>query len=193
MQLAQLQYRLDDAILSQRTLHIRVGEIDVCQAMDRAVSRIRRKVAVPGFRKGKAPAKVVRAHHSAYVENAAFEDLRQAALEQVVKKLEPKDRPFLPAEVVDRDKLRLEYGKPLEFSVQYLVDPSGMSASPEQPGQQFNPLAQVHARASAGPAVGVPGAPRLPSVPTPPSAPAQPQLPPMASPPAVGKGPKGGH
>jgi hypothetical protein len=192
VQLVQLQYGLDDAILSQRTLYIRVGEADVRQAMDRAVSRIRRKAVVPGFRKGKAPAKVVRAHHSAYVENRAFEEIRQAAMEQIVKKLEAKDRPFLPTEVVDRDSVRLAYGKPLEFSVQYLVDPSGMSSRPEQPGQQFNPLAQLHARVSAGPAMGIPGGPALPAIPSMPTAPAQPQLPAMARPPKPGKGPMNG-
>jgi hypothetical protein len=180
VQLAQLQYKLDDSILTQRALHIRIGEVDTRVAIDRAAQQLKPRVEVPGFRKGKAPLARVRTHHRARIEAMAFSELKSAALEQVFKQLEAKDKPFLPPEVVEPESVRLRYGKELEFQVRYMVDPSGIGSRPEQAGEHFDPLREIHSRVATGLPQGIPGGPKLPAVPNVPSAPGMPQLPPQA-------------
>jgi len=181
MQLVQLKYRLDDSILTKRTLHLIIGEVDVRGAIDKEVSRIRRKVTVPGFRKGKATSKLVRNHYWSRIQAACFRELKQAALEQILQKLEAKDRPFLPTQVIDEDKVSLDYGRPLEFAVEYMVDPSGMGSRPQQAASHFSPLDQIHAKVnSIGPG-NITIGPKIPNSPAPPSTPKGPQLPSIAS------------
>ena len=117
MQIAHLEYNLDDSILTQRVLKLRIGVADVRIAMDRTCAKMRRDVAVPGFRKGKAPLALIRKHHRKRVHDEAFEELKRAALDQVLKQLPDRDQPFLPPEVLERDKLRLHYNRPLQFAV----------------------------------------------------------------------------
>ena len=165
MQIAHLEYSLDDSILTQRTLHLRIGLADVRLAMDRVSAKLRKKVDVPGFRKGKAPLSQVRKAHRKRVHAEAFEDLKKAALEQVFKKLQDTDQPFLPPKVVEREKVKLHYSRLLQFSVKYMVDPAGISKRPEQPDQAgaVIPGSQI-SHPALGPA-GIPSGPRLPSTP----------------------------
>jgi hypothetical protein len=177
VQIVQLQYKLDDSVMTQRTLHIRVGESDVKMFMDRVTQRLKQKAEVPGFRRGKAPLPVVRKHYMARVKALAFEDLRYAAVDQAVSKLEEKDRPFLPPEVVNRDKVKIEYGEALEFQVSYLIEPSGIAKRPDKPHLKFDPLADLHNRNAPGLPRGIPSAPRVPAAPARPEIPATPRVP----------------
>ena len=164
MQIAHLEFKLDNSILTQRRLYMRIGAQDVSLAMDQAARKIRDIVAVPGFRKGKAPLAHVRKHHRERVQAEAFNELKQAAQDQVFKQLEGTDKPFLPPEVVDRDKLKLRYGRRLEFAIKYMVDPAGIGQRPEHPQPEQGrviPGTQVQ-HPAAGP-MGVPDGPKLPS------------------------------
>lgn len=166
MQIAQLEFQLDDSILTQRTLRLRIGTHDVKLAVDRAAGKLRKEVEVPGFRMGKAPLALVRKHHRRRVNGDAFQELKQAAIEQVLKQLPDKDQPFLPPEVLERDKVKVWYGRSLELAVKYMVDPAGLGKNPEQPAQQQGaviPGSQVN-HPAAGP-MGVPSGPQLPSAP----------------------------
>jgi len=178
MQISHLEYQLNDSILTQRKLRLRIGAADVRIAIDRAAEKIRKDVEVPGFRIGKGPAHLVRKHHSKRVNGMAFDELRKAAIDQVLKQLPDKDQPFLPPEVEDRDKVKIVYLKDLEFTVKYMVDPAGISKRPEQPGQEQGaviPGSQV-SHPGTGP-MGIPSGPQLPSAPSAgPEAPSIPKL-----------------
>jgi hypothetical protein len=168
MQIAHLEFQLDSVILTQRTLRFRIGPQDVSLAMDQAARKIRDEVAVPGFRKGKAPIVQIRRHHRDRVAADAFSELRQAAQDQVFKQLDDGDKPFLPAEVLDRERLKLRYGRPLEFAIKYMVDPAGIGQRPEHPQPEQGaviPGAQVRHPAVGPP--GIPSGPVLPSTPSP--------------------------
>ena len=168
MQISHLEYQLNDSILTQRKLRFRVGPTDVQFAIDRAAEKILKDVEVPGFRIGKGPVHLVRKHHVKRVNAMAFDELKRAAIDQVIKQLPDKDHPFLPPEVEDSDKVKLVYGKHLEFSVKYMVDPAGISKRPEQPDFQQGstiPGAQINP-ASTGP-MGIPRGPQLPQAPDP--------------------------
>jgi hypothetical protein len=170
MLLAHLEYVLDDSIMTQRTLRLRVGAGDVAQTLDRVAGKLQKTAVVPGFRKGRAPLARVRAHLQKRVAAEAFQELKRAALDQVLPKLGEADRPFIPPEVLDAEKVRLKYGQALEFAVKYLIDPSGMGRNPQQP--QFEQGAVMPGAAAMAAEPSTPGlvrGPQLPAVPGMPS------------------------
>ena len=175
MLIAHLEYALDNSIMTQRTLRLRVGRDDVAQCMDRVATKLRITSVVPGFRKGKAPLPLVRKHLQDRIAAEAFQELKRAGLDQVMKKLDDADKPFIPPEVLDEAKIKLKYGEELEFAVKYLIDPSGMSRNPQQPEFQQGavvPGASVQQAMPQFPgAASGPGLPSIPGMPTPPPAP----------------------
>ncbi len=86
-------------------------------------------------------------------------------MEQVQGQLKDEDKPFIPPELVDRDKLRVIYGAPLEFALKYLVDPSGIGNRPEAKHDEFDPLAAVHQQTQRRLPTGVPTGPQIPAAP----------------------------
>jgi hypothetical protein len=179
MQIAELEYLLEDSIPTQRTLRLRIGASDVRLAMDRAAAKLQGEVTAPGFRKGHAPLALIRKNHAARVEADAFSSLKHDALEQVFAKLGEKDKPFTPPEVLDQRNIKLRYNRPLEFAVKYLVDPAGLSRQPEHPSAQQGatlPGAQLQHPILHG--MGIPTGPKLPAVPMAPST----SPPPMSAP-----------
>jgi FKBP-type peptidyl-prolyl cis-trans isomerase (trigger factor) len=165
MQIAELEYLLEDAIPTQRTLHLRIGEPDVRLACEREAQLLQPKAVVPGFRKGRAPLKRILVHHWPEISTRAFSALRQAAEEQVFAKLEPQDKPFTPPEVLEPGKIVLKLDQPLEFSLKYLVDPTLIGAHPEQPEQQGAVLRGNEMQPPRAQPLGIPLGPRLPSIP----------------------------
>lgn len=104
LQIAELEFALDDSILTQRVLWLRIGARDVCDFADRASMKLRAKVPLQGFRRNRAPLSVVRKHYWPRLREQTFAELKRAALQQVFKLLDEKDQPFLPPEVVlDRE------------------------------------------------------------------------------------------
>jgi len=176
MQLAELEYALEDTIPTQRVLRLRIGGSDVRLAMDRAASKLQKETSAPGFRKGKAPLILIRKFHAKRVEADAFSELKRDALDQVFKLLDEKDKPFTPPEVLDEGMAKLRYGRPFEFTVKYLIDPAGLSRQPEQPQQQDAVITGAQVQHPILQGMGIPSGPRLPTIPgLPASMPSQPK------------------
>jgi FKBP-type peptidyl-prolyl cis-trans isomerase (trigger factor) len=166
VQIAHLEFQLDDSVLTQRILRLRVGAEDVSRAMDRVAKKIQPEVSVPGFRKGKGPTHLIRKHFGGRISAEVIEELKRAALEQVLPQVKEEDKPFIPPDLLDRDNIRLRYGQPLEFAIRYLVDPSARDSQPEAKHDEFDPLSGLHQQNSRSLPTGVPGGPRLPSAPS---------------------------
>lgn len=164
MFIAQLEYALDDSILTQRILRLRIGAEDVALFCNQAAAKLQGKAVVPGFRRGKAPLKRVVSHLWTEVTARAFDELKSSALEQVFQKLDAKDKPLIPPEVLDRDKLSIKQGQQLEFAVKYLIDPSAISSQPEQPDQQGAVVRGSEVNHPVTRGMGIPLGPELPSL-----------------------------
>jgi len=165
MPIAQLEYQLDDSILTQRTLRLRIGETDVQSFCDQEAFRLSKKVVVPGFRKGKGPLALLRQHYWKQIEGRAFLELKRAALDQVFSLLDRKHHPFLPPEILAPEKVRLLYGEPLEFSVKYMIDPTSITSNPAVPQPQQGALLPGPQTSHPGNMpLGVPAGPQLPAV-----------------------------
>lgn len=100
-------------------LDIEVGEDRVEEGLQKAYEKIKKKVNVPGFRKGKVPRKIL---ESKYGPEVLYED----ALEYIVphayreaveeNEIEPVDEPEIDIE-------QIEKGKPLKFTAKVVVKP----------------------------------------------------------------------
>ena len=181
MQIAHLEFQIDESILTQRTLRLRIGVGDVRVVMDRIARKLRDDLEVQGFRKGSAPLTKVLVHHQTRIAAEAFDELKRAAIDQVLKQLPDASQPFLPPEVIERDKVKVRYNRPLEFAVKYMVDPSGIGKNPENPIPQQGQVMGGHQIMQNQPgAMGIPQSPNLPQAP---QAPGAPELPDVSLPP----------
>jgi len=104
---------------NQGVLTVETDEAAVADALDQAFKKVRKKVDVPGFRRGKVPRKIFESRfgvESLYQE--ALDILLPDAYEQAVKEtgIEPVDRPQI-------DIQQLEKGKSLIFKATVTVKP----------------------------------------------------------------------
>jgi trigger factor len=102
-------------------IKVEVPAEDVGKAVDRAFREIAREVAIPGFRKGKVPRRVLQARlgmDAIYgeVKQANLPDYYADALEQLG--IEPIDEPE-----IDFDEIEIEEGKPLFFEAMVEIKP----------------------------------------------------------------------
>lgn len=99
------------------TIEIEAEKVDA--ALDRAYRKLAREVTIPGFRKGRAPRKVIEARlgkQALYDE--ALEELIPAAYFQAIEQedIDPIDQPSLT-------DVEIEEGRPLRFKAEVLVAP----------------------------------------------------------------------
>ena len=177
LKLVQLAFNIDKSIPSKRTLQLRFGPHDVQAALHQAAAKLRPKVEVPGFRKGKAPIAQVLRHHRARVQVNAVSTLRQSALDEILPKLEQGDQPLTPPKP-EGTPPRLRRGQGATMSVSYLVDPTGISRNPENPqAGQGAVIPGTQALASIPQPMGIPAGPKLPQAPGLPVTPEMPGIP----------------
>ena len=104
---------------NQGVLTVETDEAAVADALDRAFKKVRKKVTVPGFRKGRVPRKIF---ESRFGVEALYQDaldiLLPDAYEQAVKEtgIQPVDQPKIDIE-------QLEKGKSLIFKATVTVKP----------------------------------------------------------------------
>src|SRR5690606_58221 len=99
------------------TIEIEAEKVDA--ALDRAYRKLARDMTIPGFRKGRAPRKVIEARlgkQALYDE--ALEELIPAAYFQAIEQedIDPIDQPSLT-------DVEIEEGKPLRFKAEVAVAP----------------------------------------------------------------------
>ncbi len=102
-------------------IKVEVPAEDIGKAVDRAFREIAREVMIPGFRKGKAPRRVLQARLGM---DAIYDEVKQSnlpdyyaqALEQLG--IEPIDEPE-----IDFDEIEIEEGKPLTFEATVEIKP----------------------------------------------------------------------
>jgi trigger factor len=102
----------------RRVLEFEVPREHVEREIEGIIHGIRREIAMPGFRKGKAPLDMIRARFQETAKKEAIEKLIPEAYKQALEK--ESLRPVIPAEISD-----MEYGKegPLSFRIAIEVFP----------------------------------------------------------------------
>ena len=101
-----------------RELEIMVPEAEVNAAFDLAYRDIRPKMALPGFRAGKAPISLIKKMHGESIEGDTLEKIAQEKFKQVVEeqKIEPIGTPVMT-------DLHRHHGEGAHFKISYEVKP----------------------------------------------------------------------
>ncbi len=120
---------------TSKSLKIEVSAEKIDVFIDKELNRVRKKVQLPGFRKGKAPREIVSAQYGQQIQAAAIENAIQENYSQVVN--DENLNPVGPANIAD---MSYEPGKPLKFTAQIEIEPEftigklkGMRVEKEEP------------------------------------------------------------
>lgn len=104
---------------TRATVVVEISKSELEPSLNKAFLKYRKNITIPGFRKGKAPMKVIEAHYgeSVFYEeafDAIFPEIYQEALKE--HNVEVVDRPELDVQEIGR-------GKELKFTVEVFVRP----------------------------------------------------------------------
>ena len=138
-------------------LNIEIPAEEVKQELDQQYQKIRKSVAIPGFRKGKAPLNMVKARFSGYVQADVLQKLIPTAYDNAIR-----DEELTPLGEVDiqppYDQLELVEDQGFTFSAlvnvkpeillpdysDFQIDKSSVNVSKEDVDQRMKQLREIH-------------------------------------------------
>jgi trigger factor len=103
----------------RRQLVVEAPESEVAAAWEAAYGRVQREARLPGFRRGKVPRSLVRAHFADEVRRAVAEQLIPDVYRRAVTEAR-----LLPVEDPEVKDLQLEEGRPLRFTAVVEIKPA---------------------------------------------------------------------
>jgi trigger factor len=114
--------KVEDAGPAKKRLTITVPADAIREKIEESIGTLANEAAVPGFRKGKVPRKLLERRFGSTVRNETKNQIVADAYASVIE--EQEIRPVGEPEPVDKiDELELEEGKPLTFAVEVEVVP----------------------------------------------------------------------
>lgn len=115
-----MDFKIDALGPCRKRVTVVVPPEGVQEEFDRQYDEINESVALPGFRKGRAPRKILEKRFATHLVQEVKEKLLQGALEKLLE--EKKIEPLRPPEV-DLAALALEPEKPFEFGFEVVTRP----------------------------------------------------------------------
>ena len=103
----------------KRQLRVEAPESEVAAAWEAAYGRVQREARLPGFRRGKVPRTLVRAHFAGEVRRAVAEQLIPDVYRRAVDEAR-----LSPVEEPEVRELQLEEGQPLRFTAVIEIKPA---------------------------------------------------------------------
>ena len=102
----------------QYEMQVQIAPVEVQKAFDQEYRRFQRTMALPGFRKGKAPVDFIRKTHFSKVRNSVVQNLVEKAYLSGLKenKLNPADSPHFDVQAIKENE-------PFQFKVQFETHP----------------------------------------------------------------------
>jgi trigger factor len=115
-----MEFRVEEVAPCRKRVTVTVPPDRVAQEMDAQFKEINKGIALPGFRPGHAPRRVLEARFGSRVAEEAKQKIVEAAYGQLLeeKRVAPLARPE-----VDVEKAKVEAGKPFEFSFEVTTRP----------------------------------------------------------------------
>jgi len=101
---------VEETAVGQRAIAIEIEPEEVTKKIEHVVAKYRRKVQIPGFRKGKAPPETVRKMHWENIEKEVIESIVPEVVNEVL--VEKELRVASPPQIED---LKFTLGEPLTF------------------------------------------------------------------------------
>lgn len=103
---------------SEHELEVNLGYDEIQKEIDEAYNKERKKIDLPGFRKGKVPLPMLKKMYGELIEHQASEEIANKKFWQIVE--EQKLDPISTPKMTD---INLERGVKLSFKIQYEVKP----------------------------------------------------------------------
>ena len=114
--------KVEDAGPARKRLTITVPAAVIDEKLAESIATLSHEAAIPGFRKGKVPQKLIERKFGSSVRNETKNQLIASAYSEAIE--EHKIKPVgEPEPVGDMSKIELEQGKPLTFSLEVEVTP----------------------------------------------------------------------
>ena len=113
-----MKTKINDLSNTRKNMAIEIPSSEVDSKIDLLTQKYSRSVRIPGFRRGKAPAKLIQRRMRDQILNEVAHDLIPKAIEDALreKKIQPVDTPSI------RD-VNIEEGKPLKFTATFEILP----------------------------------------------------------------------
>ncbi|MFC1564191.1 trigger factor [candidate division KSB1 bacterium] len=99
-------------------LLIETPEEDILKAMEEETDKLRKKISLPGFRKGKAPLQIIRSQYAGQISANAIESVVNAKYKEAIDSEDL--HPIAPGNISDID---YDPGKPLTFKAVIEIEP----------------------------------------------------------------------
>lgn len=116
------EVKIEDAGPARKRLTITVPAAVIDEKLAESIATLSNEAAIPGFRKGRVPQKLIERKFGTTVRNETKNQLIASAYAEAIE--EHKIKPVgEPEPVGDMSKLELEQGKPLSFSLEVEVNP----------------------------------------------------------------------
>src|SRR6478672_6912709 len=104
---------------TQKSLKVEIPTDIVNEGIDRIARDYSRKARVPGFRPGKAPARVIKQRYKDQILHDLAQDLIPRAMDDALR-----DRGVEPVDTPDIRDVTVEEGQPLKFTATFETVPS---------------------------------------------------------------------
>lgn len=116
------EFKIEDAGPARKRLHITVSAEAVKAKIDASIGTLQNQSSLPGFRKGRAPMRLLERRFGEALREEARNELMQEGCQNAFEQLGV--RPLGEMEPVDPEAtIEIESGKPLEFGVEFEVVP----------------------------------------------------------------------
>jgi trigger factor len=117
--MAEVKVEVQELEPCKRQLRVEAPESEVAAAWEAAYGRVQREARLPGFRRGKVPRTLVRAHFAGEVRRAVAEQLIPDVYRRAVDEAR-----LSPVEDPEVRELQLEEGQPLRFTEVIEIKPA---------------------------------------------------------------------
>lgn len=108
----------------QATIFVKIKKEEVQKEYEALVLKYSKELALPGFRRGKAPVSLLNAKYSKIILDDLRSNLIKEVSEEAFQDIEPEQLPLFPRDVAFHPKSEFNLGVDWEFTINYEVRPS---------------------------------------------------------------------
>jgi len=117
-----MDFKVENLGPCRKKIAVTISPERIVEEYDKKYGEINEAVAMPGFRPGRAPRKLLERRFSSRLADEIKADLVKAALEELFEDAERKVEPLAPPDI-DLEALQVEAGKPLAFEFELVTRP----------------------------------------------------------------------
>ena len=109
--------------VANATLSVKIKKETVKDEYQKLLSKYLKEVALPGFRKGKVPAKIFEAKYADVLKKDLLAELVENCIKDIVEELPKEEKPVYCSQIELKEEPHLNFDEDFTFSVSYDVSP----------------------------------------------------------------------